>query len=77
MNAMDSCRQLPQWGCSCYQGSTDHSASSHRLSVGAEGEVPMILCPRECLRHSYRSIRPHITIREVAEGPPCREVPQM
>ena len=42
-------------GANCSQGSTDHNACSHRLSVGAESEVPMILSPGEGLRHFYRS----------------------
>ena len=56
MNTVDSRRQLPRWGCNRSQGSTDHNACSHCLSVGAESEVPMILSPKEGLRHSYRSI---------------------
>ena len=37
----------------------------------------MILSPREGLRHSYRSIHPHKTVRQVAVGPSRREALQM
>ena len=66
VNTVYRCRQLPQLGCNRAQGSTNHNASSHRLSVGAEGEVSMILTPREGPRHSYRSIHPHKAVRQVA-----------
>ena len=77
MNTVDSRRQLPWWGCNRSHGSSDHSAHSHCLSVGAEGEVPMILSPGEGLCHSYRSIHPHKTVRQVVVGPPHREAPKM
>ena len=71
VNTVDCRWQLPRWGCSRSQGSTDHYARSHLLGVGAEGDVPIILSPKEGLRHSYCSIHPHQTVGQVAVGPPC------
>ena len=37
----------------------------------------MTVSPRDGLRHPYRCIHPHKTVRQVAVGPSGREVPQM
>ena len=74
---MDSRLQMPLWGRNRPQSSTDHSARSHRLSVGVSGQVAMVPSPIEGLRYSHRPIHPLKTGRQMAVGPPLREASYM
>ena len=77
VHIVDCRRQLPRLGYNRSQGSTDHRASSHRMGVGAESEIPMHLTPREGLCQSYRPVHPHETVHKVVARPPCWEALQM